>query len=129
MTERRRPTEAELEILSILWDQAPATVRQVHDRLGADGKDVGYTTVLKLMQIMADKGLVEREPSGRTHLYRPASRRRDTQRRLVGDLMDKAFAGSAGQLALRALSMRPSSPEEIEAIRELLDDLEAKESK
>ncbi len=121
----RRPTDAELEILRVLWRDGPCTVRRVHDHLQSQ-RDVGYTTVLKLMQIMTEKGLVERDESQRTHVYRASTSRRRTQRRLVRDLMHRAFDDAAGQLALHALSTRKVSPEELAEIRRLLDDLEGK---
>jgi len=128
-TETPRPTEGELEILGVLWERGPSTVRQVHDALSGHGRGTGYTTVLKLMQIMAAKGLVERDASRRSHVYRTASPAGETQRLLVRDLIDRAFAGSASQLVLRALSTRPASAEEIREIRALLDDLEPEPSR
>jgi predicted transcriptional regulator len=124
---RPRPTESELEILGVLWEQGPSTVRQVHDRLAAAGRRTGYTTVLKLMQIMASKGLVERDASRRSHVYSTAAPADSTQRALVRDLIDRAFSGSASQLVLRALSVERASAEEIREIRRLLDDLERAE--
>jgi predicted transcriptional regulator len=114
-----RPTEAELEILGALWALGPSTVRAVHDHLGAR---TGYTTILKLMQIMTEKGLLVREVQGRGHLYRPASEEAHTQRRIVGDLMQRAFGGSARKLVLAALSARKTTPQEIEDIKRLLDE-------
>ena len=114
-----RPTEAELEILGVLWRRGPSTVRDVHDALG---NRTGYTTILKLMQIMMDKGLLAREPQGRGHVYRPASDEAHTQRRIVGDLMNKAFGGSARKLVMAALSARRASAAEIEEIKRLLDE-------
>jgi BlaI family transcriptional regulator, penicillinase repressor len=116
------PTDAELAILAVLWRQGPSTVREVHEALHPS-QGTGYTTVLKLMQLMAQKGLVERDESQRSHVYRAASAEAQTQRRLLGDLMDRAFAGSASQLVLRALSVKRASPEELEQIRTLLDQL------
>ncbi|MEO8180256.1 MAG: BlaI/MecI/CopY family transcriptional regulator [Deltaproteobacteria bacterium] len=120
------PTDAELAILAVLWRLGPCTVRDVHQ---ASGQGTGYTTVLKLMQLMAQKGLVLRDESQRSHIYRAAMAEAQTQRRLLGDLMDRAFAGSASQLVLRALSVKRSSPEELEQIRLLLDGLASKEAK
>jgi BlaI family transcriptional regulator, penicillinase repressor len=117
--EPRRPTEAEQEILAILWSRGPSTVREVHELLGAR-RGTGYTTVLKLMQIMAEKGLVARDESQRSHVYRTVASQRDVERDLVGDLADRVFGGSAAQLALRALSTRPVEPAELEALRELV---------
>jgi predicted transcriptional regulator len=115
----RRPTEAELEILGVLWRRGPSTVREVHDQLGAR---TGYTTVLKLMQIMKDKGLLVRDPQGRGHVYRPASDEAHTQRRIVGDLLNKAFGGSARKLVMAALSARKTTPQEIDEIKRLLEE-------
>lgn len=115
-----RPTQAELEILSILWQNGPATVRQVHAAMNPSRR-TGYTTVLKLMQIMADKGLVDRDQTERAHVYRPRLKQEETQRRLLDDLLDRAFGGSAAQLVMQALSRKPASREELHAIRELLD--------
>lgn len=114
-----KPTESELEILAVLWAHGPSTVRQVHERLGA-GRDVGYTTTLKLMQIMADKGLVTRDESSRTHVYAARAGENQTQRRLVSDLMDKAFGGSAAALVMQALAAHPVSADELEAIQKLI---------
>src|SRR6185295_12841616 len=127
MSKAPLPTAAELAILSVLWREGPRTVREVHDALHPS-QGTGYTTVLKLMQLMAQKGLVLRDESQRSHVYRAASAEAHTQRRLVGDLMERAFGGSASQLVLRALSVKRSSAEELEQIRRLLDEL-AKEGK
>jgi predicted transcriptional regulator len=116
-----RPTDAELAILGVLWQRGPCTVRQVHEALDAA---TGYTTTLKLMQIMTDKGLVERDEGQRSHLYRPRVSAAHTQRALVRDLLDRAFAGAADQLVMRVLSAKKVSPEELARIRQLLDDLE-----
>ncbi len=126
MTRRRalRPTAAELAILNVLWASGPSTVREVLEAQSRDGKETGYTTVLKLLQIMTEKGLVSRDESQRSHVYRARSSAEATQRRLVGDLIDRAFGGSAEKLILHALSAKPASPEELASIRRLLDDLE-----
>jgi BlaI family transcriptional regulator, penicillinase repressor len=118
-----RPTDAELEILKVLWRRGPSTVREVFETLG-ESKTTGYTTVLKLMQIMADKGLVVRDESERAHRYEPAAPEDETQRRLVGDLLRKAFDGSAKKLVMQALSTERASAEELSEIRRMLDDLE-----
>ena len=118
-----KPTAAELEILKTLWRYGPKTVRQVHERLGGRG----YTTVLKLMQIMADKGLVDRDESSRAHIYRPRLARRRTQTRLVRDLLDRVFSGSATLLVQQALATRKASKEEIAEIRRMLDRYEGGE--
>lgn len=122
MTKTPRPTPAELAILQVLWDGGPATVRQVHERLAdADGERVtGYTTTLKLMQIMADKGLVSRDDSSKSHVYEARVPRQQAQRQLVSDLINKAFGGSAAELVLQALSTHPASKEELAEIRRLI---------
>jgi predicted transcriptional regulator len=116
-----RPTDAELAILRVLWESGPATVRQVHEAMAGD-RDTGYTTTLKLMQIMAEKGLVTRDESSRTHIYAARVSRDRTQRQLVNDLIDRAFGGSAAALVLQALSAQPTSEEELGEIRRLIDD-------
>ena len=128
MTKQALPTDAELAILGVLWRQGPSTVREVHDALSPT-QGTGYTTVLKLMQLMAQKGLVVRDESQRSHVYRAASAEAQTQRRLVGELMDKAFAGSAAQLVMRALSVKRASKGELDEIRKMLEELAAKEAK
>jgi predicted transcriptional regulator len=122
-----RPTQAELEILRVLWQRGPSSVREVLETLGAD-RGAGYTTVLKLLQIMSGKGLVERDERVRTHVYRAALPQEQTQRQLIRDLVERAFDGSAGQLVLQALATRRASPEEMEAIREMLDRAEGRKS-
>jgi predicted transcriptional regulator len=116
-----RPTEAELEILRALWERGPSTVRQVHEAIAA-ARETGYTTTLKLMQIMADKGLVTRDESSRTHIYTPRVSQESTQRQLVTDLVTRAFGGSAAELVLRALSSHTASDEELAEIRKLIDE-------
>jgi BlaI family transcriptional regulator, penicillinase repressor len=122
---RQRPTDAELEILKVLWERGPSTVREVHEALAAS-RETGYTTVLKLMQIMARKGLVERDEDQRAHVYRASEERDRTQRRLVDDLVDRAFDGSAADLVLNALGSRRASAAEVAEIRKLLDAYEEK---
>ena len=124
-TELPRPTDAELEILKVLWRRGPSTVREVFETLG-ETKGTGYTTVLKLMQIMADKRLVVRDESERAHRYEAAAPEDETQRRLVGDLLRKAFDGSAKKLVMQALSAERASAEELSEIRRMLDELEGK---
>ena len=114
-----RPTEGELEILAVLWERGSATVREVYEAISAT-RPMVYTGVLKLMQIMADKGLVIRDESARAHIYRPAVAKEETERRFVRELSQRLFAGSAAQLALRALEMDPASKEELAEIRKLL---------
>jgi predicted transcriptional regulator len=112
------PTDAELAILRVLWSDGPSTVREVLNRLDSDQ---GYTTVLKHLQIMLDKGLVTRDESGRAHVYAAAVAEADTQRHLVRDLLDRAFEGSARQLVMRALSTEDVTEDELDQIRTLLD--------
>ena len=119
----RLPTDAELEILAVLWERGPSTVRQVQEALSAY-KEVRYTTPLKLMQIMYEKGLVRRDDSARTHVYEAAADREAMQSALAGDLLDRAFGGSASALLLGALSAKPASREELAELRRLLDELE-----
>src|SRR5262245_50676527 len=114
------PTDGELEILTVVWELGPSTVRQVFDAL-ARRRRVGYTTVLKLMQIMAEKGLVRRDEAQRSHVYRAAVAAERVQRHLVSDLARRAFGGSATRLALRALADEPASAVELEEIRRLLE--------
>ena len=118
-----RPTDAELEILTVLWSRGPSTVRDVHEVIAAR-KPAQYTTVLKLMQIMADKGLVHRDQKQRAHIYAAARPREWTQRQLAGDLLRKAFAGSPGSLMLGALSSHKASKKELAELRRLLDEYE-----
>lgn len=121
--DRRRPTEAESSILAVLWGHGPSTVRQVHEQLSAR-QDVGLTTILKLMQIMTEKGLLVRDSSVRPQVFSPAQDQAEVQTDMVGDLVDRVFGGSTENLVLRALSTRPSTPEEIAAIRRHLDALD-----
>jgi BlaI family transcriptional regulator, penicillinase repressor len=114
-----RPTEGELEILAVLWERGSATVREVYESINAT-RPMVYTGVLKLMQIMADKGLVIRDESARAHVYRASVAKEETERRFVRELSQRLFAGSAAQLALRALEMEPASKEELAEIRKLL---------
>jgi BlaI family transcriptional regulator, penicillinase repressor len=118
-----RPTDAELAILGVLWNHGPCTVRKVQEVLNAR-RPTGYTTALKLMQIMTDKGLLTRDESQRTHIYRPRVSIEETQQGLVRDLLDRAFAGAAEQFVLRVLSAKKVSREELAKIRELLDQIE-----
>src|SRR5918911_2966810 len=115
-----RPTDAELSILRVLWDRGPSTVRQVHEVLGQE-RPTAYTTSLKLLQIMIEKGLVERDERDRTHVYRARLTEEQTQRQLVRDLLDRAFGGSASKLVMQALSAKRATPEELGEIRRLLD--------
>ncbi|RTL56172.1 MAG: BlaI/MecI/CopY family transcriptional regulator [Sphingobacteriales bacterium] len=117
-----KPTESELEILQVLWNKEKATVREVHDEL-AKQKDVGYTTTLKLMQIMFEKGLVERDETNKTHVYVPLVSREKTQKQLVGKMVDTLFQGSPTQLVMQALGNHKTSRRELEEIQKLLDNL------
>lgn len=118
-----QPTAAELEILHLLWQYGPATVRALNERQNTD-REVGYTTTLKLLQIMTDKGLVEREADGRQHIYRARVSEQIAQQQLLNSFVDTAFRGSASQLVLRALGSGSASAEELAQIRALLDELE-----
>ena len=115
-----KPTDGELAILSVLWSLGPSTVRQVHEELLRE-RDLGYTTVLKMLQVMTEKRLVVRDESERTHVYAPAQSQTQTQRTLVEDLLGRAFNGSALKLMVQALSASKTSPEELAEIRTLLD--------
>ena len=117
------PTDGELAILRVLWEHGPCTVRQVLERQ-QDQRGTGYTTTLKLMQIMFEKGLLQRDESGHAHVYRAVISRARTQRRIISRVLDQVFEGSAQQLVLQALSARKSTPEELAEIRSLLDELE-----
>jgi predicted transcriptional regulator len=116
-----RPTDAELSILRILWDRGPSTVRQVHDELARERPAAAYTTALKLLQIMTEKGLVDRDERDRTHVYRARLSQETTQRQLVRDLLDRAFGGSASKLVLQALATKRASAEELRDIRKAID--------
>lgn len=115
-----RPTDAELAILRVLWERGPSTVRQVHDVLLRE-RPTAYTTALKLLQIMTEKGLVQRDETDRTHVYHPRLTEEQTQRQLVRDLLDRAFGGSASKLVMQALAARRASPEELGEIRKLIE--------
>ncbi|MGB2866628.1 MAG: BlaI/MecI/CopY family transcriptional regulator [Sedimentisphaerales bacterium] len=116
-----RPTDRELTILRILWDNGPSTVRDVNEAMNED-QNTGYTTTLKLMQIMAEKGLVLRDESQFKHIYKPAITEEKTQNQIVGDLLDRAFSGSAEKLVMRALSAKKVSAKELASIRTMLDE-------
>ncbi len=118
-----KPTDGELEILAVLWSRGASTVREVHEVLSVT-RQVGYTTVLKLMQIMFDKGLLSRDESQRTHVYRAKARKEVTQRQLVGDLLARAFGGKPQQLILQALSAQRATKEELAEIRRLISEME-----
>jgi predicted transcriptional regulator len=116
--DRKRPTDAEIAILRVLWTRGPSTVREVAEAMGREG---AYTTILKLLQIMTDKRLVRRDESSRTHVYEATSTEDQTQRQIVTDLLDRVFDGSAGKLVLQALAAGKASPAELAEIRKLLD--------
>lgn len=116
-----RPSDSELAILQVLWQAGPCTVRQVHEVLE---RDTGYTTIMKLMQIMTEKGLVERDEENRAHLYHAAVKQEAIEKGLVRRMLDNAFAGSAAKLAMRAISTKKPSAEELAELRELIDTLE-----
>jgi predicted transcriptional regulator len=121
--DNKRPTAAELEILRVLWDRGPSTVREVFKEM-SQTRDIGYTTVLKIMQIMTEKGSLCRDKSVRPQIYRPSQTQNQTQKQLLGDLVERVFSGSPGTLVLQALSTKKATPEERKKIRELLDKLE-----
>src|SRR5580765_1642655 len=114
---RRKPTDAELGILTVLWSLGPSTVRQIAEHMD---REAGYTTILKLLQIMTEKGLVVRDEAARTHVYTAAYTQDQTQRQLVTDLLERAFDGSAAKLVLQALAASRTSPQELAEIKKLL---------
>ncbi|WP_114790872.1 BlaI/MecI/CopY family transcriptional regulator [Niabella yanshanensis] len=120
-----KPTESELEILQVLWQKGKATVREVHEEL-VTGKDTGYTTTLKLMQIMNDKGLVNRDDSARTHIYRAATDKENTQKFLLNKFIGNLFGGSSTQLVMQALGSQQVTEEELDQIQSLIDNLKKK---
>ena len=122
-----KPTEAELSILKVLWRQGPCTVRQVWDQISPEQR-TGYTTVLKIMQIMVEKGLLERDERQRSHVYKPRQTQDQTQRQVVGHLLERLFAGSAPRLVMQLLATRKATPEELAEIRKLLDQAEGNQS-
>lgn len=117
-----KPTESELEILQVLWSKGVASVREVHEELSKT-KEAGYTTTLKLMQIMNEKGLVKRDDSIKTHIYQPAVSREKTQKHLLGKMINTLFGGSSTQLVMQALGNHKASPEELEEIQTMLNNL------
>lgn len=119
-----KPTEKELEILQVMWEKEAVSVKDVHEALGGDGAN-GYTTILKLMQIMHEKGLVTRQKSGKLHLYQAVSSQENTRQQMVGKMIDTIFQGSAAQLVMSALGHKKSSREELDAIKRYLEELEA----
>lgn len=123
-----RPTDAELAILRVLWGRGASTVRQVHEVLSRE-RPTAYTTALKLLQIMTEKGLVRRDETDRTHVYHARLSEEQTQRQLVRDLLDRAFGGSASKLVMQALAARRASTEELTEIRKLIDGREGREAR
>jgi predicted transcriptional regulator len=120
-----KPTDAELAILRVLWEQGPSTVRLVWEQLNPK-QETGYTNVLKMMQIMCEKGLVTRDESDRSHVYRAARSQEQTQRQVVGHLLERLFSGSAPKLVMQALATKRATPAELTEIRKLLDEMERK---
>lgn len=118
-----KPTDSEIEILRIIWDNGPSSVRYINDTLNRK-KKVGYTTTLKLMQIMLEKGLLEREEKGRLHIYRPSFREEETKKLLLDRFVETAFGGSAMQLVMQALGKHKTSPEELKELKELIRKIE-----
>jgi len=119
----QKPTTSELEILHVIWNRGPSTVREVYESL-SEKKELGYTTVLKLLQIMTTKGIVRRNETQRAHVYESCLPAEQTKRQLAGDMLQRVFEGSASQLMMHALAGRKSSPQEIGELRRLLDDYE-----
>jgi predicted transcriptional regulator len=115
-----KPTEAELELLRVLWEKGPSTVREVHEAVNQQ-RPVGYTSVLKIFQIMTEKGLVEREEAGKAHIYHAVVSQKATQNQMLRDLSERLFSGSAAQLAMHALSMEQASSEELDELRRLIE--------
>jgi BlaI family penicillinase repressor len=126
MSKLSKPTDSELEILNILWQRGTATVREVHEEL-AKTKDAGYTTSLKLMQIMFEKGLLTRDASSKTHIYQAAVSKEQTQGQIVKRMIDTVFSGSAMQMVMQALGNHNTNSDELAKIREYLEEMEAKE--
>ncbi|NNE25412.1 MAG: BlaI/MecI/CopY family transcriptional regulator [Saprospiraceae bacterium] len=118
-----KPTESELEILQVLWQNGPSSVRVVNDVLN-ESRDVGYTTTLKIMQIMTEKGLVTRNTESRTHIYHTAVQENDTQKSLLDSFIEKTYRGSAMRLVMQALGNQKASPEELEELKAIIDKLE-----
>ncbi len=125
MKEKIKPTEAEMDILKILWDKGPSTVKEINT-IQNEVKEVGYTTTLKIMQIMLDKGLLTRKSQGRGHIYKPLIKQSDTQKSMLNQLVNSAFGGSASKLVMQALGNHKASKEELDEIRSLIDKIEGK---
>jgi len=125
MTKQNKPTTAELEILAVLWERGSATVKEVHEILNSN-KPTTYTTVLKFLQIMTEKGIVERDVANKAHVYKATQAQDETQKNLVSDLLEKAFRGSALKLVQHVLETKPASAEELKEIRALIKEAERK---
>ena len=125
MTKQNKPTTAELEILAVLWERGAATVKEVHEILNSN-KPTTYTTVLKFLQIMTEKGLVERDVANKAHVYKATQAQDETQKNLVSDLLEKAFRGSALKLVQHVLETKPASADELREIRALIKEAERK---
>ena len=125
-TPSSQPTEVELQILRILWRNAPATAREIHNQL-AEVRDTNYSTTVKMLSVMLDKDLVRRDETVRPQVFRPAATQQRTQQRMLGDLIHKVYDGSAGSLVLQALASQKASPEELAEIRRALDEMEGGE--
>lgn len=123
-TKTLKPTESELEILQVLWERKSASVREVHEELSKT-KESGYTTTLKLMQIMFEKGLVKRDESAKTHYYQPLVSKEKTQKHMVGKMIDTLFGGSTTELVLQALGNHKASEDELEAIQKMIEELKS----
>src|SRR5438034_5798052 len=121
-----KPTEAELSILRVLWERGPSTVREIWDRINP-GQQTGYTTVLKISQIMFEKGLLDRNETERSHVYKPRLTEEQTQRQVVGHLLERVFSGSARKLVMQALAVKKATPADLAEIRKLLDELEGEQ--
>ena len=123
MKKKHSPTEAELEILQILWQNGPSSVRSVNDILNQE-REVGYTTTLKIMQIMNDKGLVERDTGQRTHIYNAIAKENDTQGNLLDSFIEKTYRGSAMRMIMQALGRQEASQQELEELKKIIDQIE-----
>ena len=121
-----KPTESELGILRVLWSRGPSTVREIWEQISAEQR-TGYTTILKIMQIMYEKGLLERDEAQRSHVYRATLAEEQTQRQVVGHLLERVFSGSAPKLVMQALAVKKATPQELAQIRKLLDELEGEQ--
>lgn len=124
-----RPTESELEILEVLWENGPSTVRFVNEQMERKGRNVAYTTTLKMMQIMSEKGLLSREMTGRTHIYSPLIQAHIIRSALIDRLVNSVFGGSATRMVLQALGNHKATEEELQEIRRLIDELEKNRKK